>query len=208
MINNSTVEALHQKYNIETSPEILKKYEINNPLVRNDGKSRCSIKPKDVPELQNLIRHARDEKFALVPVSSGDPHRKGGTACVTDHAIVDLSGWKKIPWINRRNRVCFVEPGVTYGELNAVLIDHGMTLPTPLAPRNTKSVLASTIAREPRGCSGICRTPWHVPSLFTAQASFSEVDLPAVRDRWKTSVSQRALRKCLWVLGRPIFSGC
>lgn len=149
MINNSTVEALHQKYNTETSPEILKKYEINNPLVSNNGISRCSIKPTDVPELQNLIRHARDEKFALVPVSSGEPHRKGGTACVTDHAIIDLSGWKKIPWINRRNRVCFVEPGVTYGELNAVLKDHGMTLPTPLAPRNTKSVLASTIDRDP-----------------------------------------------------------
>ena len=110
------------KFNTETSQESLKKYEIDNPLI-DEGKPRCAIKPKDVPELQNIIRLAKDEKFGLVPVSSGGPHIKGGTACAADHAVVDLSGWKKIPWVNRRNRVCIVEPGVTYGELNASLKD-------------------------------------------------------------------------------------
>ena len=149
MINADTVEELRRKYSIETSPESLKKYEINNPLVRNNGVLQCAVKPKDVTELQSLIRKAKDDVIALVPVSSKEPHRRGGTACAIDHAVVDLSDWKKIPWINRRNRVCFVEPGVTYKELAVVLKEQGMTLPTPLAPRDTKSVLASTIDREP-----------------------------------------------------------
>ena len=47
-----------------------------------------------------------------------------------------LSDGKKIPGINRRNRVCFVGPGVTYKELAVVLKEQGMTLPT--APRLTR----------------------------------------------------------------------
>jgi len=149
MIDTNILNDLSQNNVVETSSEKLKTYDVSNPLVRYGRKPQCAIKPRDVPELQNLIRKAKQEKFGLVPVSSGGPHTKGGIACSADHAIVDLSEWNKIPWVNRRNRVCFVEPGVTYGQLNKFLIDYGMTLPTPLAPRNTKSVLASMIDREP-----------------------------------------------------------
>jgi len=149
MISTNILNDLAQNNTIETSPDKLKAYETLNPILRPGRAPLCAIKPKDVPELQKLIRKAKEGKFGLVPVSSGGPHTKGGTACPADHAIVDLAGWNKIPWVNRRNRVCFVEPGVTYGQLNNFLKDHGMTLPTPLAPRDTKSVLASTIDREP-----------------------------------------------------------
>jgi FAD/FMN-containing dehydrogenase len=149
MISTNILNDLGQNNTVETSLEKLKTYEVRNPLVRFGRTPQCAIKPKDVPELQKLIRMAKEKKFGLVPVSSGGPHIKGGIACSADHAIVDLVEWNKISWVNRRNRVCFVEPGVTYGELNNILKDYGMTLPTPLAPRNTKSVLASTIDREP-----------------------------------------------------------
>ena len=65
------------------------------------------------------------------------------------HILVDLSRWKKIDLIDRRNRVCRVEPGVTYGELAAALAAQGMTIPMPLSPRNGKSVLAAVMDREP-----------------------------------------------------------
>lgn len=120
-----------------------------NPLRKNGEIPQFAIKPGDVPELQMIVRKARENKFGLVPVSSGSPHINGGISCTTDHAVVDLSGWKDIPWINRRNRVCIVQPGVTYGEIKKSLKEHGLTIPIPLAPRSTKSVLASVIDREP-----------------------------------------------------------
>jgi FAD/FMN-containing dehydrogenase len=149
MIPAQTIAELSNNNIIETSPEGLHKYEVRNPLLGNHRAPYCAIRPKDVPELQRVIRAARAGKFGLVPVSSEGPHIKGGTACAAEHAVVDLSGWKKIPWVNRRNRVCIVEPGVTYGELNEFLKGHDMTLPTTLGPRSGKSVLAAMVDREP-----------------------------------------------------------
>ncbi|MCP4752116.1 MAG: FAD-binding oxidoreductase [Proteobacteria bacterium] len=122
---------------------------VHDPL-RDKGRTpRFAVQPKDVPELQTIVRTAREEKVGLVPISSGRPHLNGGTSCHTDHAVIDLSGWKDIPWINRRNRVCIVQPGVTFGEIQKSLKESGLTLPMPLAPRETKSVLASVVDREP-----------------------------------------------------------
>ncbi|MBP7738496.1 MAG: FAD-binding oxidoreductase [Spirochaetes bacterium] len=149
MITDKNLQLLSDHNSVETSPEALRRYELYNPLIEGHRAPRCAIKPKDVGQLQRVIRTAKDESLGLVPVSSEGPHLKGGTACGADHAVVDLSHWKSIPWVNKRNRVCIVEPGVTYDELNRFLEKEGMTLPTPLAPRSGKSVLASVIDREP-----------------------------------------------------------
>jgi FAD/FMN-containing dehydrogenase len=66
-----------------------------------------------------------------------------------ENILIDLSPWKRIPWIDRRNRVCLLEPGVNYGELLRSLEPHGMTVPMPLSPRSGKSVIASVMDREP-----------------------------------------------------------
>ncbi len=131
---------------VETDPAVLSQYRTANPLVEDSNPPRCAVRPSDVPELQELLK---ENPPGLVPVSSGGPHTRGGIACPHPHAVVDLSSWKKIPWINRRNRVCLIEPGVTYGELTEALAPHGMTIPMPLAPRRTKSVLAAVVDREP-----------------------------------------------------------
>lgn len=149
MITEKSLQLLSDHNFVETSPEALGRYGIYNPLIEGHRAPLCTIKPKDVGQLQRVIRAAKDQSFGLVPVSSEGPHLKGGTACGSDHAVVDLSHWKSIPWVNKRNRVCIVEPGVTYGELNRLLEKEGMTLPTPLAPRSGKSVLAAVIDREP-----------------------------------------------------------
>jgi len=54
-----------------------------------------------------------------------------------------------VMWINRRNRVCQIQPGVTYGELLKALAPHGMTISMPLSPRDGKSVVAAIMDREP-----------------------------------------------------------
>jgi FAD/FMN-containing dehydrogenase len=149
VITEKTIRDLSDFNSVDNSPESIRRYEVFNPLLDDRKSIRCAIKPKDTGELQRIIRKAREENFGLVAVSSEGPHVRGGTSCDVDHAVVDLSGWKMIPWVNRRNRVCIVEPGVTYGQLNSFLEKEGMTLPTPLAPRSGKSVLAAVVDREP-----------------------------------------------------------
>lgn len=107
------------------------------------------LKPADADALHALVRDANAEGSNLVIHSSGSPHIKDGLACREPHRLVDLSGWKQIDLIDRRNRVCRVEPGVTYGEILAALAPHGMTIPMPLTPRATKSVVAAVMDREP-----------------------------------------------------------
>ena len=121
-------------------------YQIDNPLVKGGVPPVCVFRPEGIADLQVLLK---SRKFNIVPVSSGGPHLRGGIACSQPHAMVDLSHWKSIPWINRRNRVCIIQPGVTYGQLSEALRPHGMTVPMPLAPRSTKSVLAAVVDREP-----------------------------------------------------------
>ncbi len=109
----------------------------------------CILRPGDAQELEAILRYANAAGLTLTVTSSTGAHRKGGITNPGEHVLVDLSGWKKIDWIDRRNRVCRVEPGVTYGELAAALAAQGMTLPMPLAPRQGKSVLAAVMDREP-----------------------------------------------------------
>ncbi len=133
---------------VSIDPSELALFAVSNPLV-DQTKPTHVVKPKDFDELQKLVKLANEKKFALVPVSSTGAHFRGGIACMQDHIAVDLSSWKKIPWVQRRNRVCIIEPGVTYGELLPVLAAEGLTIPTPLAPRSGKSVLAAMMDREP-----------------------------------------------------------
>jgi len=109
----------------------------------------CILRPGSADELGEIIRYANEKDLCLTVTSSTGAHRRGGIANQGEHILVDLSHWKKIDLIDRRNRVCRVEPGVTYAELLPALAAHGMTLPVPLSPREGKSVLAAVMDREP-----------------------------------------------------------
>ena len=122
---------------------------VANPLVESDAEPSCVLRPADAEELSELMRFSNEAGLNLTLASSTGRHCKGGFAATRSNMRVDLSSWKGIPWINRRNRVCLVEPGVTYGELLPRLEAEGMTLPMPLAPRSGKSVLAAVMDREP-----------------------------------------------------------
>jgi FAD/FMN-containing dehydrogenase len=55
----------------------------------------------------------------------------------------------KIIRVNAANRVAIVEPGVTFSELQSELAKSGLCAYIPLAPRGSKSVLASVLERDP-----------------------------------------------------------
>jgi FAD/FMN-containing dehydrogenase len=114
-------------------------------------KPRLVVKASGVEQVQKIVKWANKTRTPLIPVSSGPPHYKGDTvASVPEAVIVDLSGMKKIISINRQHRICIIEPGVTYGELQTALAKEGLTLMTSMAPRATKSVLTSVLEAEPR----------------------------------------------------------
>jgi hypothetical protein len=124
-------------------------YTVSNPVFRMGVDPTDVSFPENMSELQALVEKANQDNRKLVPISSTGPHQKNGIACREPHTLVDLSDWKEIPWVNRRNRVVMIEPGVTYGQLQPVLEKEGMTVPSPLAPRSGKSVIASLMDREP-----------------------------------------------------------
>lgn len=144
-----TIERKIPNIGVSNKVEELNNYKTYNPLIDVTVPPIAIAKPADVEQLRKLIIAANEEGFCVVPVSSGAPHLKGGIKCSMPHILVDLSAWKRIPMIDRRNRVCMVEPGVTYGELLYALEPYGMTIPMPLAPRSTKSVLSAVLDREP-----------------------------------------------------------
>jgi FAD/FMN-containing dehydrogenase len=118
-------------------------------LLQQGNPPLCILRPGNTAELGAIIQYANETGLSLAVCSSTGEHRKGGITNQGEHILIDLSHWKKIDLIDRRNRVCRVEPGVTYSELAAALAAHGMTLPMPLAPRDGKSVLAAVMDREP-----------------------------------------------------------
>jgi len=109
----------------------------------------CILRPGNADELGAIIQFANETDLNLAVTSSTGRHYKGGITNQGEHTLIDLSQWKKIDLIDRRNRVCRVEPGITYTELAAALAEWGMTIPMPLSPRNGKSVLAAVMDREP-----------------------------------------------------------
>jgi hypothetical protein len=109
----------------------------------------CILRPGSSDELEAIIHYANETDLSLAVTASTGEHRKGSITNQGEHILIDLSHWKKIDLIDRRNRVCRVEPGVTYSELAIALAPHGMTIPMPLSPRDGKSVLAAVMDREP-----------------------------------------------------------
>ena len=118
-------------------------------LSRSGLPPECILHPANADELGEVIRYANAAGLNLTVTSSASPHHRGGITSLRKHVLIDLSHWKRIEGIDRRNRVCRLEPGVTYGELISALSAHGMTLPLPLSPRAGKSVLAAVMDREP-----------------------------------------------------------
>jgi FAD/FMN-containing dehydrogenase len=148
MVENELVKIVG-KENILDSPKTLKEYSGDYSFAPHKM-PRYIVKPANIEELQGIVRWANDKHVPLVPVSSGPPHFRGDTVPgVEGSVIVDLRRMNKIIRVNHANRVAIVEPGVTFGELQAALAKEGMSAYMPLAPRSTKSVLASVLEREP-----------------------------------------------------------
>jgi hypothetical protein len=135
--------------NVIDAPEILEVYSQDQSFVLPMD-PWFVVRPKNLDEVQGIVKWANETNTPLVPVSSGPPHFHGDTVpSVTGAVIVDLSRMKRIIRIDRRNRMALIEPGVTYRQLQPELAKGGLRVSTPLLPRANKSVIASLLERQP-----------------------------------------------------------
>lgn len=111
---------------------------------------RCVVRAKRTETVQEIVKWSNKSRTPLVPVSSGPPRFRGDTIPHTEEAVVvDLSEMKGIHCIDRKNRVAIIEPGVTFEELIPAMAKEGLSPYMPLVPRGSKSVLMSSLEREP-----------------------------------------------------------
>lgn len=147
---NSIMETLSGvvgKENIKTDPETLKKYSCDTSLLPPHIPDMV-VKVKKTSEVQGVLKTAHEHHYPVVPRSSGTGSY--GTGIPEEGGIIlDLSGMKRIPRTDTRNRWVLIEPGVTFGELEEELATHGMQSLNPLLPRKDKSVITSVLEREP-----------------------------------------------------------
>lgn len=133
---------------ILTDPEVLDRYGGDtslSPARRPD----VVVSVLTTAEVQQIVKFANENLIPVTPRSSrigfhgaGIPEQGG--------IVIDLSGMKKVRRVDTRNRWALFEAGVTYGELQASLAPHGMRALNPLLPHWDKSVITSTLEREPR----------------------------------------------------------
>ncbi|MGQ9720536.1 MAG: FAD-binding oxidoreductase [Candidatus Jordarchaeum sp.] len=145
---NELVEIVGRS-NVSREPEVLDEYsrDLSFAIPKTVF---CVVWPRSVDEVSRIVESAVKDSCTLIPVSSGTPRLRGDTTPIVDNSvIVDLSKMNKILRVDRKNRVVMVEPGVTFSQLLSEANKHGLRLLMPLLPKASKSVLASSLEREP-----------------------------------------------------------
>jgi glycolate oxidase len=147
---SSIVEALAGvvgSENVSTDIETLTKYSRDTSLMPARMPD-CVVRVMNRDDVMGVLKFANENSIPVIPRSSGTGTY--GTAVPSQGGIVlDLSGMKRIPRVDTRNRWVLFEAGVTFGELNEELARHGMQALNPLLPRKDKSVMTSVLEREP-----------------------------------------------------------
>ena len=133
--------------NVSDDAEILEQYSKDSSFVQA-RKPNCVAYVKNAFEIQQVVSYANEHSIPVTPRSStigfygaGIPGEGG--------IIADCSGMNSIMEINDRDRFVRVEPGVTWMQLHAELDKIGMFVPPPLMVHPKKSVLTTTMEREP-----------------------------------------------------------
>ncbi|MGA2106244.1 MAG: FAD-binding oxidoreductase [Syntrophorhabdales bacterium] len=149
MVQKGVLTKIVGRENADDAPATLEAYSRDISFA-NPVRPAHVVRPRTAEEVQKLVRLANETNTPLVPVSSGPPHFRGDTVPgIGGSIIVDLSGMRKVIFVDRLRRVAMVEPGVTFGDLIPQVKKEGLRLNMPLLPRKSKSVVGSILEREP-----------------------------------------------------------
>ncbi len=133
--------------NVVDDAQALQKYGAD-PVMGVGGLPACAVFPDDAEQVCTLVGYANEEKIPLAPASSGT-HDYSAASARMGGVVVDLSGWKKIFKIDRRNRAVRIQPGVTYDQLQDALEKENLRAMIPLQPRKDQSVLTAHLEAHP-----------------------------------------------------------
>jgi len=108
----------------------------------------CVAKPQTREQLQKTLRAADEAGVPVYPLSSA-AHFLGSADFSAGGIALDLRAMDRILAIDERNRTVRLEPGVTFGRLHEELAKHNLQALNPFLPHRDKSVLTSSMEREP-----------------------------------------------------------
>jgi len=111
------------------------------------GAPNYVVKPKDVQEVQKVIKFANEHLIPVVPVSSW-VHFDGATIPKQGGIILDLTRMNQILEIDENNRRVRIEAGVTWEQLENELGKRGFRIIMPLLPHPRRSVVTGYLERE------------------------------------------------------------
>jgi len=132
---------------VSDDPATLEKYSKDYSFVQPREPGYVAY-PRNVEEVQGVVKYANQHSTPITPRSSGIGFY--GTGIPSQGGIVlDLSRMNKILEVEGRDRKVKVEPGVTWAQLQPELEKEGLRVCTPLLPHRLKSVLTSSMEREP-----------------------------------------------------------
>ncbi len=150
-INYEKIKEIVTEQDLLTDQEKLYEKYCKPDIEGNNITPKAAIFCKNADEISRLVKYFRSLKSINIIVESSTTSLKflGDTSVKKDTVVFDLSKMKEVSFVDKRNRVCVVEPGVTWAELASKLKQHGLRPLAPLLPRPGKSALASVLDREP-----------------------------------------------------------
>ncbi|MFC1969169.1 FAD-binding oxidoreductase [Chloroflexota bacterium] len=104
--------------------------------------------PGNTDEIQGIVRSANEHKMPVTPRSSAYSFNGAGRP---SHGgiILDLTRMNKILEVDKEDKNVKIEPGVTWMQIQESLEKDDLMVCNPLFPHSMKSVLTSSMEREP-----------------------------------------------------------
>jgi len=127
--------------------DTLEKYSRDYSFVQ-PRRPNCVAYPENVEEVQGIVKYANHHSIPVTPRSSGVSFYGAGIPSQAG-IILDLSRMNRILEVDGQDRKVKIEPGVNWAQVQNELEKQGLMVCNPLLPHPLKSVLTSSMEREP-----------------------------------------------------------
>lgn len=149
----SGLSAIVGKANVVTDDVVLTEYVGRYKGFEPVAKPIGMVYAHTTEEIQAIVKFIGEEIGCGIVTCSTESNVKLTASALpaagTEAIVLNLSRMKRIFRIDKRNRVAFVEPGVTFAELEQALKGTGLKLDYPFLARPEKSVIAALLDRDP-----------------------------------------------------------